>query len=264
MPVSIFILQHWKKQQQIFLQNLKELREKNQPTAIHDLRVAVKKLRSYLKLLAIVFKKKDNKESFEKTEQLFSVLGKHRDIEMGLSLLHAFEKKDRVSYTVFSNHLKKVLRQTGGWVQNALKDYNEEELTDLTLQLEESLKETNSQELLDKVRVIIDKEFRKAKRLANHLARQTHQVRKLFKDIFYWATLCPKDVLLDEEVLKKIKKSFDHLGDWQDHEMLHQKIKHFRKDFVPDAKEEYALLKELEKGIMNKKEKILDNAKDTI
>jgi CHAD domain-containing protein len=49
---------------------------------VHDLRVATKKLRSYLKLLNLLINKNDYKALF-RAEQLFSVLGKHRD-EMGL------------------------------------------------------------------------------------------------------------------------------------------------------------------------------------
>ncbi len=150
MPATLFILYHWKKQEKIFLQNLQALRSGHQTDAIHDLRVAVKKLRSYLKLLTIVFKEKDYDSEFETTEQLFSVLGKHRDIEMGLSLLQAFEQENAVAYTAFSNQLKAVLQQTRAWTQNALKDYDEKELTDLTLQLKQDLKETNGQELLVK------------------------------------------------------------------------------------------------------------------
>src|SRR6186997_2454292 len=87
MPAPIFILLHWKKQQRIFFQNLAILRKLPDDKAIHDLRVAVKKLRSYLKLLTILFKKIEEEPGFEKTGQLFKVLGKHRDIEMGLLLL---------------------------------------------------------------------------------------------------------------------------------------------------------------------------------
>ena len=62
----------------------------------------------------------------------------------------------------------------------------------------------------------------------------------------------PKELLISDGQLKKLKKSLDLLGDWQDHEMLYQKIKHFRKDFVPGSREEYLLLKELEKNIEDK------------
>src|SRR3989337_647011 len=100
---AIFILLHWKRQQRVLLRNLAKLKGLQEVKAIHDLRVAIKKLRSYLKLLTILLN--DGKETdFEKTEQLFSVLGKHRDIEMGLLLLQSLEKENKMTYAAFRMH----------------------------------------------------------------------------------------------------------------------------------------------------------------
>ncbi len=264
MPATLFILRHWKKQEKLFFENINKLRLATEPNAIHDLRVAFKKLRSYQKLLGIVFKQYEDKHLFEKTEQLFGVLGKHRDIETGLLLLQAFEKENKTVYREAGDHLKTILLQTGAWVKNALKEYDEKELKDITLQLEQNLKGTARQELLDKSRNVVNKKLKEAKRLTIDLDRHPHLVRKLFKDIFYWTSLSPKDISLNSDELNKIKRALDYLGDWQDHEMLHKKIKHFRKDFLPGSKEEYTLLKDLEDYIEAKKKKILGKAKVNI
>jgi CHAD domain-containing protein len=260
MPATFFILLHWKRQQRVFLQNRAKLTVQRDTKAIHDIRVATKKLRSYLKLLAILLNKTDSEMGFEKTEQLFSVLGKYRDIEMGLLLLQSFEKENKITYTAFRFQLKMALQRTEIWVQNAFNKYDEKELTDLTGDLQQYLKEKNNQELLDKTGLVLNKEFKKLKRLARHFSRQPHAVRKMLKNIFYWVSICPKDILLNSGEIKKLKKSLDHLGDWQDHEMLYRKIKHFRQDFIPDSREEYLLLKELEKNIENKMETKLQKA----
>ena len=118
-----FILKQWKKEQTVFLQKLEGLKKQNKADAIiliHDLRVATKKLRSYLKLLNILSNKNDYKALFEKTEQLFSVLGKHRDIEMGLEGVASFEKRNKISYTAFSNYLKAMQQQEWAWVRRRI------------------------------------------------------------------------------------------------------------------------------------------------
>lgn len=266
MPATFFILLHWKKQQKFFLQGFEKLTKQQEhgSRAIHDLRVVVKKLRSYLKLLTILLKKMEDKPGFEKTEQLFKVLGKHRDIEIGLLLLQTFEKKNKITYTAFRFHLKVALQRTETWVQNALSKYDEKELTGLTRQLEQHLKETNNQDLLEKTGIILNKEYKKLKRLAKHLTGQPHEVRKMLKNLFYWISICPKDFLLSSRQVSKLKKSLDLLGDWHDHEMLHTKIKHFRKDFLPASGEEYLQLKELEKNIADKMEVMLYKADENI
>jgi len=264
MSATIFILLHWKKQQRIFSQNLATLRKLPDDKAIHDLRVAVKKLRSYLKLLTILFKKIEEEPGFEKTGQLFKVLGKHRDIEIGLVLLEGFEKQHKVTYTAFRFHLKVALQRTQLWVQNALSKYDESELTGLTRQLGLHLKEANRLELLKEISILFTKENKKLARLAKDLADQPHEIRKMLKNIFYWIGICPKDFLLNSNQVTKLKKALDQLGDWQDHEMLHSKIKHFRKDFVPASREEYQQLKDLEKDIQRKMELMLAKAAEHI
>lgn len=237
----------------------------NQTAATHDLRVAVKKLRSYLKLLSILSPKNDYKAKFEKTEYLFSVLGKLRDIEIGFLLLGDFEKKDKIIYTSFKRQLEFALKQASDWVGIAVKNYDVKEILKLTEHLEVELKNIDAGKITDKTKTIVEKELATVIRLADHLGRQAHRIRKLLKDIFYWATLGPKDApLLDAETIKKCKKIMEQLGDWQDHEMLLRKLKHFRKDFVPDAKQEYVLLKTLERNIEDKMEAILNEADKNI
>lgn len=264
MSSSIFILQGWKKQQQVFLKNLEILRLHNQTAATHDLRVATKKLRSYLKLLSILLRKGNDKLRFEKTEYLFSVLGKLRDIEVGLLLLETFEKKNKIGYAVVKDHLKVAGKQASSWVKAAVKSYDEKEICDLTAQIEDELKKKDADKITAALKTIIDKELEMIIKLANHLHRQAHRVRKLLKSFFYWVTLGPKDSLLDDDKIKGCKKVMEQLGDWQDHEMLLQKIKHFRKDFVPGAKEEYASLKALEKNIEKKMEAIIKDTAENI
>lgn len=260
MPAGLFILRHWKKQVQVFQQNLALVKKQKQTEAVHDLRVAVKKMRSYLKLLNIA--RQDNYSlAFDGTEKLFSVMGKYRDIEMGLYLLGHFEKENNTCYKVFNDYLAIALLQQSKWLQVAILEYDESELTGLTCQLEEDLKDEDREGLMHQFKVVIEKEFKKALRHVNHFNRDTHQIRKIFKDIFYWVEIAPVNMLMEAGQVKKIKKILNNLGDWQDHEMLHQKIKHFRKDFVPDARDEYQTLKDLEGNILGQKEKLLDKAK---
>ncbi len=264
MPATFFIILHWRRQQRVFLQNLAKLTQQQETKAIHDLRVAIKKLRAYLKLLVILINKMDSETGFEKTEQLFDVLGKHRDIEIGLSLLQLFEKENKITYTAFRFQLKTALQRTGIWTQNALNKYDGKELIALTKNIEQHLKEADKQKLLDKTATILNREIKRLKQDGKHFSDRPHEMRKALKNIFYWISICPKDFLINSDQLKKLKKTLDLLGDWRDHEMLHQKVKHFRKDFVPGGREEYLLLKELEKSIEHKMEELLRKAEERL
>jgi len=266
MPAANFILKHWIKQQTVFLQNLEQLKKQEKADTVelvHDLRVGIKKLRAYLKLLGTLSGKKGYTSLFQKTEDLFNVVGKHRDIEMALEGLKVFEKSKKIPYTAFRYHLEAGLEQLWTWVRSSLDDYQQKDLLELTARVEKDLNDKTDEELSQKIKAIVEKELTKSRRLTNRLDGQPHLIRKLFKDIFYWASLLPKEIFPAER-LKSIDKSLDYLGNWQDLEMLHRKIKHFRKDFVPDTKEVHHQLKQLENAINGKQEKIIDRAKENI
>ena len=266
MPVDNFILKHWIKQQAVFLQNLEELKKQGKADTVelvHDLRVSTKKLRAYLKLLGMLLGKNAYSTLFQKTEDLFNVVGKHRDIEMALQGLKVLEKSKKISYTAFRYHLEVGLEQLWTWVGSALDDYKEKDLLALTVMVEKDLNDKTDDELLKSVKAIVETELTRSRRLTNRLNEQPHLIRKLFKDIFYWASLLPKEILPPEQ-LKSISKSLDNLGNWQDLEMLHSKIKHFRKDFVPDTKDVHHQLKQLEEAIKGRQEKIIDRARENI
>src|ERR1051326_7925434 len=95
MPGDNPLLRHWQTQVLVFQKNLSLLKGQMNVEAIHDLRVAIKKLRSYFKLYASLFKKKDTEKLFAGTKELFSVLGRHRNIEMSKQLLLSFAGKNK-------------------------------------------------------------------------------------------------------------------------------------------------------------------------
>src|SRR5688500_14721449 len=75
------LLRHWELEVVLFQQNLSAYNGSN-PEVIHEIRINIKKLRAYLQLYFLIGKKKDAKLLFKETEGLFSLLGKHRDIEI--------------------------------------------------------------------------------------------------------------------------------------------------------------------------------------
>src|SRR4030095_4329144 len=123
MPADNSIVRHWQTELKVFDQNLLLLKEQLSPDAIHDLRVAVKKLRSYLKLWAILFNKKHEKDSFETTNQLFSILGKHRNIEISKGLLPSFINKNQRVPESLLVYIHLLQEQVIPYCQQALRQY---------------------------------------------------------------------------------------------------------------------------------------------
>src|SRR6187397_2076560 len=126
MEGSNLILKNWLQQEKIFIDNLILSRKRPTKISVHDLRVSIKKMRSYLRLKE-EFTKDKWKESFSKISALFKSFGRLRDYDMSLTLIRKLERKELLSFILFKEYLSVNRSLTRKWAkQDALK-FNEQE-----------------------------------------------------------------------------------------------------------------------------------------
>ena len=87
MPDDNPILRHWQSELEVFGHNFSLLHHDMSVEAIHDLRVAIKKLRSYVKLYSSLCKKKQPEPLLAMLKTVFAVFGKHRNIDIMKELM---------------------------------------------------------------------------------------------------------------------------------------------------------------------------------
>src|SRR6187549_1699567 len=115
------ILTNWLLQEQNFNDNLILSRKRPTKISVHDIRVAVKKMRSYLRLKEELIGDKW-KESFLKISALFKTFGRLRDYDMSLVLIRNLERKEYLSFIFFKEYLSVNRSLTRKWAkQDALK-----------------------------------------------------------------------------------------------------------------------------------------------
>jgi CHAD domain-containing protein len=120
------ILKNWLQQEKVFNDSLILSRKRPTKISVHDLRVAVKKMRSYLRLKQQLTGK-EWKGSFSKKSTLFKSFGRLRDYDMSLTLIRKFERKESLSFILFKEYLSVNRSLTRKWAkQNAIK-FNEQE-----------------------------------------------------------------------------------------------------------------------------------------
>ena len=260
--MSNLILRHWKRQQQIFLYNLAILKGQINAEAIHDLRVAIKKLRSYFKLYVILCAEAKWKTDFSETEKLFSILGKYRDVEMNNHLVESYEEKNLTAYPSLKSHFSANLQIAAGWIRKIIDEYENDELKVFTEKLNSGLSNFTNDQTQDEIQKIIRADLKKANPHFRKVRENTHDVRKHLKDIFYWLELCPPEAIYSTSQRKKLNKILNGLGNWQDNEVLLTKVKHFRKDYMAKEGDEYGDLKQLEKLIKEKKNDLLNEIEE--
>ena len=256
MEKSNLILKNWFQQVNIFNDNL--LISRNRPTkiSVHDLRVAVKKLRSYLRLKQHLTGE-DWKGSFSTIATLFKSFGRLRDYDMSLTLIRKLERKEFLSFIFFKEYLSVNRSLTRKWAkQNAIK-FNEHEPENFNEQFK--LITGSNSEISEKIIQLSVLKIKKVKNLAKHFHKNAHEIRKQLKDLYYWLKICPKEVAESFVNMKVLDRVLNYLGSFQDHFILTKKIKQYMID-LPKNNEEKMLLRDLEKKLTLMQSELLDKA----
>ena len=192
MASNNLILKNWLLQEKIVNENLILSRKRPTKISVHDLRVAVKKMRSYLRLKKELTKD-EWKESFSKISALFKSFGRLRDYDMSLTLIRKLERKESLSFIFFKEYLSVNRSLTRKWAkQDALK-FNEQEPDGFNKQFN-SLQGSN-EEVCEKIIQLSALKIKKVKNLAKHFQKNAHEIRKQLKDLYYWLKICPKGVV---------------------------------------------------------------------
>jgi CHAD domain-containing protein len=260
MPDENPILIYWRSELDVFNKNLLSLREKINEEATHDLRVAIKKLRSCFKAYSGLIKKKQQKELPASIDSLFSILGKHRDIEMSKKLLLSLGGKNTALLNPILVYLQLLQDQAGEYSRPSVQQFESKKLETLTNQMQTGFENLNNEDLLSKTNEIVDSSLKKVEEDLKHFKDRSHLVRKQLKDVFYQSKMFHGKSLLTKEQLKTLDTTLDHLGNVHDHEVLIKNLKNFRKIILVKTMREYGMIRRIEERARKNKDDLLEKA----
>ena len=260
MPGNNPLLRNWQSELKVFQTNLSLLRKEMNGDAIHELRVAIKKLRSYFKLYVALVKKNDGGQLPGKTRELFTVLGKNRNLEMCRELVLSFGGKKNKSLHSLLLYLQLLQDQTSEYCQEAIKNFKIKELKELTEELENDLEKSEPGEILNGTGVMIASLMEHTRDNMVSFGDRSHLIRKDLKDIFYMDRIFKENKVLKRSQSKEIDRILIHLGNVQDHEVMITNLEHFRKTIISKGDVGYELIKEIELKGEKKKSSLLEKA----
>lgn len=250
------ILKNWLQQEKVFNDNLILSRKRPTKISVHDLRVSVKKKRSYLRLKEHLTGE-EWKESFSNITTLFKSFGRLRDYDMSLTLIRKFERKELLSFIFFKEYLSVNRSLTRKWAKQDAIKFNEQE-PDVFIEQFKLLAGSNA-EISERIIQLSSLKIKKVKTLAKHFHKNAHEIRKQLKDVYYWLKICPK-VLAESFInMKALDRVLNYLGNFQDHFILKKKIKQYIKD-LPKKNEEKEMFKSLGKKLETAQKEILNKA----
>jgi CHAD domain-containing protein len=264
MPGDNPILRHWQSELQVFWHNFSLLRHEMNVEAIHDLRVAIKKLRSYVKLYSTLCKKKQPEQLLGMLKTVFSVFGNHRNIDIVKQLMPSLSEKNEPvpkSLLVFLQLLQDLITP---YCNQVVQEFKKDEFDKLTAELKEELERLNPGELQSSVEELITAMIKEIKKDLKHFEKRSHLVRKQLKDIFYWSNIFDDRVVFTKPQLKTLDKGLDHLGNIQDLEVATTNLKNFRKTIVANSLAESDLIKKMEAKAHKKQDVLLQKANKII
>lgn len=260
MDGSSIILSHWQKEVDEFNKNLLLLRARFVPDAVHDLRVAIKKLKSYLTFSFAFIERRNVEPLFVSTTELFAVLGRYRNIDISRQLVLKYAGKNPKPITHLLVYLETLQEQTAEFSRAAIDNYDNGDLLRLTGLLEEKLKEVNPEEIERELGKSIGSSLKDAHRNGRHFNDKYHLVRKDLKAVLYASKILRKKSPLNSSQVASIDKVLNQLGNIQDHTMLLRNLKNFRKAIVARGMPEYDRVEKLESVAKKRKDTLLKSA----
>jgi len=260
MPDENPILTYWAAELEVFNKNLLSLRERINEEATHDLRVAIKKIRACFKLYSVILKKKHKNGLPVGIASLFSILGKHRDIEMNKKLLLSFGGKNTAPLNPILVYLQLLQDQAGEYSRPCIQQFDAKKLETLTNEMETEFESLTNEQILSQTNETIDTSIRKVEDDLKHFKERSHLVRKQLKDIFYQSKMIHDKGMFTKRQLKTLDTILDNLGSVHDHEVLISNLKNFRKTILANTMKEYAMIKKIEARAKKRKDDLLEKA----
>lgn len=255
MDAPAFIVTHWQDEQKAFRKNLEILKDHPDKDAVHDIRVAIKKLRAILELYIYLAAEKLWENPLHETEILFKVLGRQRDIEICLDKLKNSVTESGCIYHELSSFFESMLKRAKQWTSVAVRQQDENEIGRIKVLLKSEESSFTNESTLQKAMTIITGQLLQSRQLLKF----PHQLRQHLKKIFYWVRMLPGElpVIFYEKELHEIT---DDLGLWQDNEIFLPRFRHFRKNYLPKTYSEYRELSILETEIKKQNQLLLGKA----
>ena len=253
MVTTEFINIHWKKEQKIFNKNLSIIKKRPGKKPVHDLRVAVKKLRAALNLFFVITEIRKPEYLLKDTDLLFSTIGKQRDLEICVEIIESAEKETGKKYAVLKKYIRSLLSVAIKWTRIEVKQYKRRELEETAVLLKDNLKIFEPEELKNKISVII---YSKLNNCRNYY-KKPHKLRQNLKEFYYWIKMIPETLLPPFHFEKELEQLLEDFGNWQNLTVIEIKLKHFRKDYLPKTFPEYYSTKMLEVLVKEKMDRLL-------
>ena len=217
------LLAFYNHQVDAFRENFTKVREEFGFDAIHDMRVAVKRLRAILILAKKLDPNQNRKYAEGKIKQLFRLSGKMRDAQVQQALLKEYESKMKADFGEYATYLMDLEQKSILKFQNYLYKHSTTDFTvDLGMALPALIVKSDTTRVKSAMDSLIGEFFHNVDLLKAQQQKDEnlHEIRRQLKQISYLLSAFDSRDLDYPKLNKKIKmleKANHLLGKWHDH-----------------------------------------------
>ncbi len=248
------LLDYFAKHCDLFIRNFNLVLSDFDADAIHDMRVAIKRIRAVFHLMERLYPDKFNQVEEEgKLREMFRLSGRMRDAQVQQQLLACNALNLGSTFGEYQAYLHDAENKAIKKFKKFIKDYNaEKELNEKQEKAGKLISSTDPEHIRIQIIQFVNELFSKARqmRAEDEHDESLHEIRRKLKQCHYLLSLFSED---DPDLpklnttLKRLDKVNELLGNWHDQmvgmEILDRFIEKFRKR-EEAGENRYLLLKE--------------------
>jgi len=227
--VSDILLPYYLSQREIFESNLQQAADVFDEEAIHDLRVALKKIRGLFKLLEFLNPQLfSEKSTFINLRKIFKEAGILRDLQVQIGLFGQSDHPDELRFVIFLSNLEYEARIK---FRNFLHRLDLADLEQTDELIKTALANMNQTHINAGITNFILEKLQKVLCLMDQKDDTMHESRINLKDAYYILELLKENQPLTppmDVLLKKVDLLQEVFGSWHDWELTIQRYQQFR------------------------------------
>lgn len=249
------IFAYFKKQTDEIEKNLFRAVILQEELPIHDLRVAIKRIRALFKFLKEQhISRPDTVFFIRQLNKIYNPLGHIRDLQIKSNLIKAFEKEDQEFLNDYSVRLYKKMEFSQLKVRKSRSSFSYATF----LRLKKHKPFYPVQNIYLNRQQIISNRITRIRRHMRHenMEQHLHQIRKRLKEIYYCMEMSGLEHTIIHSTtleLQKIRKLEDTIGKWHDLHLFHQTLQPDNNNFFYSI--EKAQLQKIRNDISNQNAK---------
>lgn len=201
--------------------------------AIHDMRVAVKRMRALMILAEKLQPSFNSAETEGELKQLFRLSGKMRDAQVQQSLLADYAEKLNISFGEYDLYLRNFEKKSIRKFTSYLKVNTSTDFTgNLSQTLTDLFNKTESAQIVTAINLLVDELLAKVREMNDDQQHDEHlhEIRRKLKQCNYLLSVFDKNdpgLPRLNETLQLLEKANNLLGEWHDHDVAREFLFNF-------------------------------------